>query len=171
MLNQWSPAAPLQNITQKPTRKGQSSQGNQKQQSSYLQAKGWDTGNKCSHSFANQRCPRMCFKLCMFLSWLQIGKQKLTKERLFRSIEYKQISYFSLFFFFFGWTTWLAESYSQPGIKPVPLAVEAGSLNHWTSKQVPKTDLSLLMLHGALEISADFSRIFTIPTFVCIIFW
>ena len=46
MLNQWTPTAPLQNITQKPTRKGQSSQGNQKQQSSYLQVKGWDTGNE-----------------------------------------------------------------------------------------------------------------------------
>ena len=45
---------------------------------------------KCSYSFAvNQRCPRMCFKLCMFLSWLQIGKQKLTKERWFRSIQDK----------------------------------------------------------------------------------
>ena len=40
----------------------------------------------------------MHFTLCMFLSWLQIGKQKLTKERLFRSIQYKQISFFFLFF-------------------------------------------------------------------------
>ena len=100
----------------------------------------------------------MHFTLCMFLSWLQTGKQKLTKERLFRSIQYKQISLFFLFLFFFGWTTWLAESYPQPGIKPVPLAVEAWSLNYWTIKEVPKTDLSFLVLHEALEIS-DFPRI------------
>lgn len=28
---------------------------------------------------------------------------------------------------------------SLPGIEPMPTAVEAVSLNHWTAKEVPKT--------------------------------
>ena len=36
--------------------------------------------------------------------------------------------------FFFGYTA-CGILVPQPGIKPVPLAVEAPSLNHWTSRE------------------------------------
>ena len=34
----------------------------------------------------------------------------------------------------------------QPGIKPVPYAVEAWSLNHWTAREVPKFQFLMPLL-------------------------
>ena len=44
-------------------------------------------------------------------------------------------SLFIFFLSFFGHTMWHVEL-PWPGIEPVPLAVEAGSLNHWTTREV-----------------------------------
>ena len=41
-----------------------------------------------------------------------------------------------MFFFFFGCTS-KHEELPQPGIEPVPPAVEVQSLNHWTTREVP----------------------------------
>ena len=44
------------------------------------------------------------------------------------------------FFFFLNFLAVLRgmqDRSSQPKIKPEPLAVEAGSLNHWTAREVP----------------------------------
>ena len=43
------------------------------------------------------------------------------------------------FFFFFFWPHHAACGIlvPQPGIEPVPPAVEAQSLNHWTAREVP----------------------------------
>ena len=44
-----------------------------------------------------------------------------------------------LFFFFFFWPYHMACGLlvPQPGIEPVPPAVEAWSLNHWMAREVP----------------------------------
>ena len=34
----------------------------------------------------------------------------------------------------------------QPGIEPVPLAVEARSLNHWTTREFPGTEFQFGMM-------------------------
>ena len=57
----------------------------------------------------------------------------------------------SLFFFFFGsWGIYInintepcsiQNLHSEPGIKPAPLAVEAQSPNHWTTREVQKDHL------------------------------
>ena len=45
----------------------------------------------------------------------------------------------NLRFYFFCHTAWQAYGISvpQPGIKPIPPALEAGNLNHWTAREVP----------------------------------
>ena len=48
--------------------------------------------------------------------------------------------YFTIFFFFFELlvsplSVW--DLSGQPGIKPVPPALEAQCLNHWTARKVP----------------------------------
>lgn len=43
--------------------------------------------------------------------------------------------------FFFGCTTWHVP---QPGIKPLPPAVEAQSVNHWAPREVPNYKYLLL---------------------------
>ena len=49
-------------------------------------------------------------------------------------------------FFFFGHTTQQAGILvPQPGIEPTPPAVEAQSLNHWTTREVPV--IQLLKIH------------------------
>ena len=40
-------------------------------------------------------------------------------------------------FFFFGHTAVCGILVPGPGIKPMPTAVEAQSLNHWTTREVP----------------------------------
>ena len=160
MLNQWSPIAPLQNRTQTPTRKARAAT---------FERRGRTQATKVLPFFCWSEMPRNAF-YTVYVSFLVANrKTKVNKRETVQ--KYSVQTDLFLFSFFFGWTTWLAESYPQPGIKPVPLAVEAWSLNHWTIKEVPKTDLSFLGLHEALEISADFPRIFTVLTFVCIIFW
>ena len=49
------------------------------------------------------------------------------------------IEFLSLSFFFFFWLYQMACGLLvlQSGIKPVPLAVEAWSFNHWTAGEVP----------------------------------
>ena len=42
------------------------------------------------------------------------------------------------FFFFFPGCTACGILVPQPGIEPVPPALEARSLNHWTAREVPK---------------------------------
>ena len=46
--------------------------------------------------------------------------------------------------FFFSWPRCVACGIlvPQPGIKPVPPAVEVQSLNHWTTREVPQQTLS-----------------------------
>ena len=44
---------------------------------------------------------------------------------------------FFLFFFFFFWPRSMQDLSPPPGTEPVPPAVEAWSLNHWTTKEVP----------------------------------
>ena len=34
----------------------------------------------------------------------------------------------------------------RPGIKPAPFTVEAGSLNHWTTREVPRRSFDLLSI-------------------------
>ena len=41
------------------------------------------------------------------------------------------------FFSFLGHTLWPVGSVCPPGIEPMPPAVEVGSLNHWTTREVP----------------------------------
>ena len=56
------------------------------------------------------------------------------------------INVFFLFCFILFWGVFLAIPHScgilvpQPGIEPVPPAVEVHSLNHWTAREVPKTE-------------------------------
>ena len=45
---------------------------------------------------------------------------------------------FRVCFFFFGCTTACGSSVPQPRIEPVPPALEAWSLNHWTARETPK---------------------------------
>ena len=33
----------------------------------------------------------------------------------------------------------------QPGIKPIPTAVEAQSLNHWTNREVPGKNILIVL--------------------------
>ena len=40
----------------------------------------------------------------------------------------------------------------QPGIEPVPLAVEAQSLNHWTTREVPMSKILINKIHGWIVI-------------------
>ena len=47
------------------------------------------------------------------------------------------------FFFFWPHHTACGTLVPRPGIEPVPPAVEAWSLNHWTPREVPKVDLSI----------------------------
>ena len=49
------------------------------------------------------------------------------------------LSFPSLFFFVFFWLHRVACGIlvPQPGIKPAPPAVEAQSLNHWITREVP----------------------------------
>ena len=51
--------------------------------------------------------------------------------------------FFLIYFIFralFGHTTWHADL-TQPGMQTVPPAVEARSLNHWTTREVPRVSL------------------------------
>ena len=52
------------------------------------------------------------------------------------------------FLFFFFWPRYVACGIlvPQPGIKPVPPAVEARSLNHWTTREVPASSFFLTAL-------------------------
>ena len=45
------------------------------------------------------------------------------------------------FFFFWPCHVTFGILVPQPGIEPVPPAVEAQSLNHWTAREVPRTEL------------------------------
>ena len=58
-------------------------------------------------------------------------------------------SYFSFLFFFF-WPRHAACGIlaSRPGIKPVPPALEAWSLNHWTAREVQ--EILLFIVHTFL---------------------
>ena len=50
-----------------------------------------------------------------------------------------------LFFQFFGHTAqYVGSSFPWPGIEPTPLALEAWSLNHWITKEVPKSILEAI---------------------------
>ena len=40
---------------------------------------------------------------------------------------------------------------SQPGIKPMPPAVEAWSLNHWTTREAPQIRVFRLILRDQME--------------------
>ena len=56
-------------------------------------------------------------------------------------------------FFFFGRIVWHVEL-PLPGIEPMPPAVEAWNLNHWTTREIPRqvyiflTFLCLILLEG-----------------------
>ena len=58
----------------------------------------------------------------------------------------KEFFFFVLFFFkylesyLFGHTTWHTDL-TQPGMQTVPPAVEVWSLNHWTTREVPRISL------------------------------
>ena len=54
-------------------------------------------------------------------------------------ITLERLSLTILFFFlnFLAVLRGMQDLSSQPKIKPEPLAVEAGSLNHWTAREVP----------------------------------
>ena len=62
---------------------------------------------------------------------------ELIDKKLF---QIPQSSFISFFFFqFFGCAMWhVGIIVPQPGIEPMPPAVEAWSLNHWTAREVPK---------------------------------
>ena len=51
---------------------------------------------------------------------------------------------FQVLFFLFFWPHCVAHGIlvTQPGIKPVPSAVEVGSLHHWISREVPSLSIS-----------------------------
>ena len=52
--------------------------------------------------------------------------------------------FFFFFFLLFGHAMW---HLPRPGIKPTPAAVEVQSLNHWTTREVPKLHLCLVSTH------------------------
>ena len=55
------------------------------------------------------------------------------------------------FFFFFHKTCYIL--LPQLGIEPMPPAVEAQSLNHWTTREVPRTDFILfILIHSQKQI-------------------
>ena len=58
--------------------------------------------------------------------------------------KFKPIS-FSLFFFFFGCTSWHVGSFLGSEIKPGSPAVEAWSIIHWTTRDVPVEETERLV--------------------------
>ena len=58
--------------------------------------------------------------------------------------EKKERKFIVLFFPFFFWPRCAAYaiSVSQPGIKPTPPALDACSLNQWTTREVQEKDLN-----------------------------
>ena len=60
-----------------------------------------------------------------------------TIQKLKKQHKDKTTHNFLSFFFFFGCAAACRILVPQPGIEPVPPAVEAWSPNHWTTREVP----------------------------------
>ena len=74
---------------------------------------------------------------------------------LYEAIHFSLLGTFRIFSFFF-FLTFLWPRHAargilvpQPGLEPTPPAVEAWSLNHWTTREVPQ---DLFLIPGILEI-------------------
>ena len=82
-------------------------------------------------------------RLLHMLTWRAVGCSSVTAE-----------SWISLFFFFGCPACKILVSW--PGIKPVPLAVEVQSLNHWTTREVPLHHiLNVTLFHGLALMQPD----------------
>ena len=93
---------------------------------------------------SNQYFFNLCFAL---FSWLELLVQcQIRGDRPYfvpnkgenvQSFSIKYVSCRCFFFFFFLFGRAMQILAPQPGIKPTPPAVEAQSLNHWTTREVP----------------------------------
>ena len=93
--------------------------------------------------------------------WLAIWRFKPSKKAivLFEVYSFVCLLCF-VFFLYFGCTAfWIVVS--QLGIKPVPPAVEAWSLNHWTTREL--LDAIVLIRHGNAETHKLSSLVDTSP--------
>ena len=76
----------------------------------------------------------------MYHSWHMVDTKKEGSSHALKG--HFPVRYIFFSFLVFGHATWHVESawgilVLGPGIKPVPPAVEAWSLNHWTAREVP----------------------------------
>ena len=86
-----------------------------------------------------------------------------TPGHLSISLQLSFVSICLLFFFFFFWRHHIACGIlvPQPGIEPAPPALEAQSLNHWTTREVPPSAYS--QKQGLMKSSCICSLQATLP--------
>ena len=103
---------------------------------------------RVGHDWKELAC--ICHVLC-FLNFIDFKKSSIICIVLsfiytvfFNILTALQFSFFHLFFFLAAWH--LGAQVSQPGTKPVPPALEAQGLNHWTTREVLMS-ITVLTVH------------------------
>ena len=122
----------------------------------------WKVQNRSSGPWHCSLLPGLCtdghWRLFLFQSEGHILSLSLASANSFCLLVYSLSIFFFLFFktldtlficsrycfFLFFWPHCVAHGIlvTQPGIKPVPPAVEVGSLHHWISREVPSLSIS-----------------------------